>query len=147
MRYVTLLLLPFLLALGACSAGKKVSTPNDWKGSYLQWGSGGGFTGVSTTYTLLENGQIFSQTGVTDGPLKELTALDKKTTKALFAKAAALNWPEADVSDPGNMSTTLVYHGKSKSIRLVWGGGKYTPSEEVKAFYQQLQSQVSTKKP
>lgn len=147
MRSVTLLLLPLFVLLAGCGCTKKVSNPNQFTGAYLQFGSGGGFTGVTTIYTLLENGQLFSQTGVVDPPIKELAPIDKKKTKAVFAKAAGITWPAADESDPGNMSTTLIYHSKSKSIRLVWGGGKFKPSDEVKSFYQELQSLVSTQKP
>lgn len=145
MRITTLLVLPLFMLLAGCGASKKVSSPDNWKGAYLQFGSGGGFTGVTTTYTLLQNGQLFSRTGVVDGPLKELSPLDKKKSKLLFDQAAALAWPATDQSDPGNMSTTLLYHSQAKSVRLVWGGGTYKPGDDVTNFYKELQSLVSTK--
>src|SRR5689334_19812805 len=85
-----------------CAGPRDVTLPAEWKGNKLQFGSGGGFTGAVHIYTLLDNGQLFSETGlVITGP-KQLRKVGKTETKKLFAKAAKIAWGEKDISEPGN---------------------------------------------
>ncbi|MES2619600.1 MAG: hypothetical protein V4615_02025 [Bacteroidota bacterium] len=134
-----------ILLTTCCSAPQKVTNPSDWKGRSLQFGSGGGFTGESTVFTLLENGQLFSQTGIVNGSVKELAAIKKKKAKIFFDSASEINWPLEREIHPGNMSQTITYKESGKAHEITWGDGKYTPPAEVKNLYNDLYNILSYK--
>ncbi len=135
-QYATLLII--ILLFSCCATQKKVAKPSDWKGQTLLFASGGGFTGLTTTYTLLENGQLFSQSGITDGVVKELQSVDKKKVKSLFAGAAKIKWSDENIVHPGNMHYTVIYKTGGKEHEITWGDGKYTPPAEVEQLYKDL---------
>lgn len=129
-----------------CNSQKKVASLTEWKGKTLEFSSGGGFTGITTTYYLLETGQVFSKTGLTDEAAKELPCADKKKAKALFSAASKIEWPAENISQPGNMSYGLAYKTADKSHRLVWGNGNYSPPADVAQLYKDLFSIISPSK-
>lgn len=139
-------IISLVLFFSCCASQQKVTNPSDFKGRTLQFGSGGGFTGLTTTYTLLENGQLFSQTGIEDGPLKELTCVSKKQVKPLFTAAAKIEWPDKKISNPGNMASSLTYKENGKEHGIIWGGGEYGPPADVLQLYKDLYQIVSPKK-
>lgn len=135
-----------ILLLSCCATQQKVAKPTDWKGQTLQFASGGGFTGLTTTYTLLENGQLFSQTEAVNGSVKELQAVDKKKVKSLFAAAAKIKWSDERVVHPGNMHYTVIYKTGGKEHEVTWGDGKYIPPAEVEQLYKDLNTILSPNK-
>ena len=75
-------------------------TPGNFPDRQLRWGSGGGFTGKETTYTLLENGQIFTLAG--DGALTESGKVKAKHAKALYERIGTLGLDGVHFQHPGN---------------------------------------------
>lgn len=144
LRYYTSILI--LIAFSACSSQKKVAAPADWKGKSIQFVSGGGFTGISNYYTLLENGQVFLRSGVTTGAEQSLPDLDKKTVKSLFNRAAKLNWPAEPESHPGNMYYAVKFVDGTHTYSVLWGDGKYKPDTGITDLYKELNTLISPEK-
>lgn len=135
-----------LLAFGACNSQKKVTTSAEWKGKSVQFGSGGGFTGVSKIYTLLENGQLFLRTGVVNGKETSQGSVSKQQAKSIFARLDKYTWPKDDVSHPGNTFSTLVYLEPGATHTITWGDGSYQPDADITQLYKDLNSLISTEK-
>lgn len=137
-----------LLITSGCNSQKKVTNPNEFNGNTLRFSSGGGFTGLTTTYTLLENGQLFSVTGVTEGSPKELSPVDSKKVKAVFASAKKIKWPTSSISHPGNMSYSITYKTAKKTHTVVWGDGNSTPPADIDIaqLYKDLTQLISSPK-
>ncbi len=144
LKYCTSIII--LLAFSACSSQKKVVSSSDWKGKSVQFGSGGGITGVSNIYTLLENGQLFLRTGIVNGKETSQPDISKQQAKAIFARLGKFNWPIEDISHPGNMYYTVVYKDPAKAHAITWGDGKYQPDAEIAQLYKDLNSLISPEK-
>lgn len=142
-----ILLFPFLI-LQSCSAQKKVTSVKQWKGDYLQFGKGGGgVTGASRIYTLLANGQMFSKTTNMNVQEKELIAVSKKQAKIFFKRAAELQLNPGKISEPGNIYNTFVYCSNGVKREVIWGTGKYTPSEKMDSLVNDLMNLAKAQTP
>ena len=140
-------LFPFLI-LQSCSAQKKVTSVTQWKGDYLQFGKGGGgVTCAARIYTLLMNGQLFSKTTNLNVQEKELTAVSKKQTKDFFKRAGSLQLNPGKISEPGNIYNTFVFYSKGIKREVVWGNGKYTPSEKMDSLVNDLMKATKAQEP
>jgi hypothetical protein len=137
--YFTLLLL-FFTAF-SCTSQKQVSSPDEWKGNFIRFGKGGGFTGVSDVYVLLENGQLFAKQGWSNS-FKKLESVNKKTAADVFKQAAAISFPSSDVNEPGNLFKELQIVLKGKKINLVWSDGNPSINQEFNALHQKLFSLI-----
>ena len=133
-----LALLSLIFSVSSCASQKKVTALADWKGKTIQFGYGGGFTGISSVYVLLKNGQLFEQIGLDETQLKELPHIDKKQTKKVFVLASKAEWPAAKESHPGNTYSSLIYKTTGKQYSVTWGDGKYLPAKNVIQLYKDL---------
>ena len=140
------LLLGFILIISCCTPQQKVTKSADWKGASLKFGSGGGFTGASTIYTLLPNGQLFVRTGVVDGVEDEIPSISKKRAKTLFSTASKIKWVHERVSNPGNMYSTITYNTGKQAYEMTWGDGKYFPPADIQQLFKDLNSILPPKK-
>ena len=119
-------------------------TPTSLPDKQLQWGNGGGFTGKETTYTLLENGQIFKRDGA-GALLVELEGTKKKNAKTLFSTAETLGLNKLDFMHPGNTYSFIEAPGAENGRRITWGDTRMPPDAKVQDFYGQLQALVKAK--
>lgn len=110
----------------------------------LRFGSGGGFTGMITEYTLLENGQLFSRTGrAGSGEWQEYGKVKKAEAKALFEYWDNHQDLRAEVKQPGNMYRFLTMQTTdSTEFRQSWGASGYTPEESMTALYERAMGLV-----
>lgn len=108
-----------LLLFSACKTTKY--TPDKLPIRQIVFGDGGGFAGIETSYTLLENGQIFKQVGV-EGPMQGLKSIKPKEAKALFDKVNSLQLFKLDMDKPGNMYYYLRQVTDHLDSRVTWGG-------------------------
>ncbi len=136
----------FLFFVSGCNSQKKVAGIKDWNGNSLQFGSGGGFTGTSTHYTLLENGQLFVSTDPTGTAAKELASVEAKKASAVFSLAKKYNWASESVSRPGNMTYHIAYKTANKHYDFTWGESNYSPPGEIAQLYKELTSLISSPK-
>ncbi len=117
-------------------------TPEKLPSRQLIFGDGGGYEGVETSYILLENGQLFKQTGV-NGPYQELKPVKAKEAKPLFEKVASLQLYKMDIEEPGNIYYFMREVNETIDSRVTWGAGDYLPPRALVATYKELQAFAS----
>lgn len=123
------------LLFAACKTTKY--TPEKFPVRQIVFGDGGGFTGIETSYTLLENGQLFKQVGV-EGAYTELKAIKGKQAKELFDKVNSLQLFKLDIDKPGNMYYFLRQVTDHLDSRVTWGAGDYMPPQGLVSVYREL---------
>lgn len=136
MKKILPVLALFSLALfTACKSTKY--TPDKFPIRQIVWGDGGGFAGIETSYTLLENGQIFKQIGV-NGSFSELKSIKPKAAKVLFDKVNSLQLFKLDIDKPGNLYYYLRQVTDHLDSRVTWGAGDYLPPQGLVSVYKEL---------
>lgn len=142
MKIVFATVMLFFLAVAGCKTAKYL--PDTFEKRQIHFGSGGGFTGINTTFMMLENGQIFKQTSL-QHKAEELQAHKKKDLKTYFSAVAGLPQDSIPFIHPGNMSKYLyVIKGEDTLNRYVWGDYKYPVADTVAHIYVQLLDLVKT---
>ncbi len=116
-------------------------TPGNLPVNQLIFGNGGGFTGVETSYTLLENGQIFKQVGV-NGTYQELKPINRKKAKSLFEKAVTLQLFKLDINQPGNLYYFVREINQQIDSKVTWGAGDFLPPQGLVFLYKDLATLV-----
>lgn len=114
-------------------------------GEALRFGSGGGFTGVETTYVLLENGQLFQATS-RPAKTEELSACKRKEAKKMFETAESIGLLDVKFMHPGNMYSFLEFEDDGRQCRVTWGDGEHTVDPKIKDLYDQLMKLAQAKK-
>jgi len=85
----------------------------------LQWGNGGGFTGVETTYQLREDG-LLSSSSKQGQEMKVLRYVDKKQATQMMSNAKLVGLDVMKYMSPGNTYKFLSF-GKGETLnRLSW---------------------------
>lgn len=123
----------FTLVLMAGCNPTKISPLNYEKQSIL-FGRGGGFTGIETTYKLLDNGQLFELKAMRSEAVK-IKNISKQQTKQIFNNISMLGLDTKVLNEPDNMYHFIeVSHG-DQTNRIVWGRAA---EDNIKVFYQIL---------
>jgi len=138
MRPILILIL-FLVAFFSCKSQRH--TISDLPDSQLIFGSGGGMSGAVTSYTLLENGQLFYQNSLTKEH-KELESLTKKEAASCFQKMQGLQLSQMKFDHPGNLYYFIEEVNGTESHRVTWGSNDHKISEECKIFYKELRTTI-----
>ena len=102
----------------------------------LRWGTGGGFVGKETVYTLLNNGQVFKR-GL-NSPLAETAKTKKKTATAIYKTAAALELSKLEFDHAGNIYSFLEWQDGDMVHRVSWGDPAFPVDAGIKTLYDQL---------
>jgi amino acid permease len=136
----TRILLTLFVAVffASCSSPGKIT--NDTDSQRLIFGSGGGFTGMYTSYGLYEDGRLFSL--LADSTQKQLKKLRKKQTRDIFALANNLKLAIPAFNHPGNMSSFINFRVYGVSTEYKWGDPNVSVPGEIKDFYSQLNAIV-----
>ena len=116
-------------------------TPDKLPARQLIFGDGGGFAGIETSYTLLDNGQIFKQVG-TNGNYQELKSMNRKKAKELFGKAKTLQLFNLDIDKPGNLYYFVREISEQLDSKVTWGTGDYLPPQGLVFLYKDLAALV-----
>ena len=125
----------FLLLILAAAACKHTHyTAGNLPEKQLQWGSGGGFVGKESYYTLLENGQIFKYEPVMGDSAAEINGVKARVAKSMFKAADAAGLATLDFKHPANTYMFIQLSGK----RVVWGDKSHPVGEPVEKLYRQL---------
>ncbi|MCK6693012.1 MAG: hypothetical protein L6Q97_13045 [Thermoanaerobaculia bacterium] len=112
-------------------------TPESLPEDRLLFGEGGGFAGIETTYTLLENGQLFKFDSKAPGPL-EIAGTKKKTANRLFETAESLGLLTLDFKHPGNVYQFIEFQDDGKKSRIVWGDKEHAVDPKIADLHRQL---------
>ncbi len=141
-------LLSFLCLTCFLSYSCKTYDANELPDEQLQFGNGGGFTGMTTEYTLLKNGQIFIRQGRADGgEQKELGQVKAAQAKAIYAAWETNDLLREEISQPGNRYYFICMKKDTMEYRQSWGSSGYTPDTSITAIYDQAMELVKTVMP
>ena len=117
----------------------KSYSPNQLPDQQLIFGKGGGFSGIETSYTLLNNGQLFKSNSA-DTSLIELKKIAKSEAKRLFSTLEAVGFDSIQLNSPGNLYQFIESQTEGKTHKVVWGADESTSPipEALKDFYKNL---------
>ncbi|MCB0695164.1 MAG: hypothetical protein H6568_15900 [Lewinellaceae bacterium] len=87
----------------------------------LVFGSGGGFSGIETSHTLVNSGQLWKQQGV-GAPMTEITGISSWEAKSLVNSAGDLIYGEVALNPLGNTYSFIEYISPERSSRITWTG-------------------------
>lgn len=118
----------------ACKQSKYA--PGNFPDRQLRWGSGGGIVGKETTYTLLDNGQIFVRD--MGGTLTETAKTKGKTAKALYEMIGILGLEQLDFQHPGNTYDFIEVLNGDSVRRISWGEKNIPVDPKIKDLFNQL---------
>ena len=137
-RILYLLLLAGYLMV-ACRTGKKDAPAAGDAPSQqvLTFGSGGGFTGAVTTYTLHGDGQLHRAKALAQEP-EAIGKLSRETTSGLFKKAEDLLSRTPDFNHPDNRYFFVKLGTGDAEKAITWGAPDHPAPAGLEAFYQEL---------
>jgi hypothetical protein len=139
MKYTFYALL--LLLLSACA--KQYKQPEKTM-TRIEFGSGGGFTGAVSTFTLLENGQVFQQVTKNSEYLK-FGKIKTKASKTLFEKTKTLAAKHIALQETGNITYFVrCYEGEKNTLDISFGNPSKA-SAEAETLYKSLAEAVAKK--
>ena len=128
--FVCLMGLPFF----SC---KSRYLPDNYNKEQILFGSGGGFTGVVSTWCLQETGRLFFRESL-DSTFMEVKKLSREEVGAVFTQLAELGLNDYQMERPGNMYSFIQLGNTEEAHRIVWDKMNPKIKPEVKAFYEQL---------
>ncbi|HKK76074.1 MAG TPA: hypothetical protein VJ953_13430 [Saprospiraceae bacterium] len=130
-----------LLLLANCQRNRY--TPTETSEEFIRFGSGGGFTGARTTFTLMDNGQLFRHESLTDST-SLLPRVKRKVYKEIFNTLHQVDTTLLGAQQPGNRYYFLDWVRPEQSIETTWGSTDYKVPSEVQSTYQGLMKLVRT---
>lgn len=107
----------------------------------LIFGRGGGITGEVTSYTLLENGQLFYTNTLTKEQ-KQIKSVPKKEAAAYFLKMKELQLSEMEFNHPGNLYYFIEEVQGDEKHRVTWGSANHQISDDCIDFYEELRTAI-----
>lgn len=96
----------------------------------IKFGTGGGFTGVNTTYKLTSNAKLYKNN-------KALKEINLEKTSTFFKKAKSLKG--YTYKKPGNIYSFIEIKTADHSNKIVWGSTQSQVKAEVIEFFKNLQ--------
>lgn len=110
-------------------------TPASYTGRQLLVGNGGGFTGFSTMYYLLDNGQLFSRRSQ-DTIYRVLGKLTPTDTKRAFATVETTGRiKKVSFNKPGNTYRFVGWKKGKQQYTVTWGAPSATVPTTYSTFY------------
>lgn len=117
-------------------------TPATYTGRQIMVGNGGGVTGLSTTYYLLDNGQLFGRrsrdTAFT--PLGRQTAVNTKRTFTVAEDKCRILTTQFD--NPGNRYKFVGWRKGKRTHKITWGEPGTTPPASYPKFYDSFMATI-----
>ena len=110
-------------------------TPATYPGRQIMAGNGGGFTGFSTTYYLLDNGQLFGKRSrdTLFIPLGKQTTANTKRLFALVERTCSIKTTR--FNNPGNMYKFVGWQKGKQAYQVTWGDtGTEVPATYPKTY-------------
>ncbi|GAB3641757.1 FAD-binding oxidoreductase [Spirosoma arcticum] len=119
-------------------------TPASYTGRQLMVGNGGGFTGFSTMYYLLDNGQLFSRRSqdTVYRALGKLTAADTKRAFATVETTGRIK--KLRFNKPGNTYKFVGWKWGKQQYTVTWGAPGATVPATYSTFYDSFMSIIPT---
>ena len=139
MRLLTNVILCGLFLFSCNSA--KYTTPTGYPDNTISFGSGGGFTGFVTEYTILDNGQVFKKMS-NESEYTVLEKLKKNQVTQLFESAKTLDLESIKFSHTGNMNSFVKVKTAAASYEINWGSPGPEPPKNAKLYYNILMNLI-----
>ncbi|SNR57901.1 hypothetical protein SAMN06265371_10615 [Lutibacter agarilyticus] len=127
LNYSKLIFLLFL-SLSACMTSSKIA---ETEIEFVQFGTGGGFTGEIKTYMLNSRGELFENDSL-------LKSIDLKATLTLFKLAKEIS--DYEFKETGNMYSYIIIKKREITNRIVWSFGNTKVNQDVIEFYKKLKT-------
>ncbi len=143
-----LLIVSSLLLFAQCKTTQDYQTPYEYEGRSISFGNGGGFTGKSVDFTLMDNGQIFKGLNK-EGTVDMIKKISKDQVNQIFDTFDLLGFGELTINSPGNMYFFVQMNNHESAStqnddnKLVWGNYDSGESKELRIFHANLMSLVS----
>ena len=120
----------------------KTITPDTYTGRQLVVGSGGGFTGFSTAFYLLDNGQLFGRRS----PDTTFTFIGQQTaanTKRAFRTAECrCRIKKTEFNNPGNTYRFVRWRRGNEIHKVTWGGTGVNVPAKYPKFYDAFMAMI-----
>ena len=117
-------------------------TPDRYTGRQLMVGSGGGFTGFSTTYYLLDNGRLFGRRS-RDTAYRFLGKQSMTNTKRAFATVeTTCRIKKTRFDKPGNTYKFVRWKQGKQQYNVTWGATDATVPALYPKFYTSFMNMI-----
>ncbi len=119
--------------------------PKKEKRDEIHFGQGGGISGATTHYILLEDGRLFRQ------PWRDTTLTYLDTWPGIFTRQMFLNYHSlkldtVNYNEPGDLYYFVEYHTPKKPPhRIVWGKPGFQPADNLVKYYNNLYQSIKQK--
>ncbi|WP_345244741.1 FAD-binding oxidoreductase [Nibrella saemangeumensis] len=122
--------------------GKLSNTPLLYKGRQIVVGSGGGFTGESVSYYLLDNGTLFAKrsTDSTFHVVSKQTIANTQRTFRLLENGCKIK--SAKFDHPGNRYYFVSWKKGKQEHAVKWGDPKHTVPASYNQFYKSFMAMI-----
>lgn len=128
-----IIILTFLL--NSCMTGEQISNTGVKK---VQFGKGGGFTGVETVYTLNQDGDIKDKSDTV------LHKISKKDVLELFEKASKNK--DIEFQKPENLYSFITIITETDTNRIVWGRETSVVPSDILDLHKKLMNKIKKNK-
>jgi hypothetical protein len=107
----------------------------------IRFGTGGGFVGRETLFSVLENGQMFKKGP--DGLTSALPDIKSRKAKSLFKSLAKSDFANLSFQHPSNVySFVEIPVGRDGYHRVTWGDPAHPVDARVQDLFDQLNALV-----
>jgi hypothetical protein len=120
-------LIILILLLNSCLSEKQITNTGVEE---IHFGTGGGFTGVETTYKLNRKGNIIDENN------KIIYNMNKRDLTFVFEQAEKNK--NTKINKPENLYSFLVIVSKTQRNRIVWGYETYDVPKKIKELHEYL---------
>ncbi len=128
-------LLLFMFSLNSCKSTHQ--SPYDFKGEKIIFGSGGGFSGKVTEYTLLSNGEFYK--GTNTDQVYAFKHKQNARVEQIFNSYKELNFGNLDINRSGNIYNFIVrYKEGEASHKIQWGDYDTEVPESLRIYFKNL---------
>ena len=103
----------------------------------LEFGNGGGFTGMIEGFVLNDDGRLYVKDNDELSP-NAIAKLDKQLTKQFFDNFKTLELDEKMINDPGDQYYFIRLNSPEQKHRLMWGGFATEVDPNIKKYYMTL---------
>ena len=128
-----------ILFFSSCSSQKVL---NQYAGTEIIFGNGGGFTRQSNEYTLNTDGKLIFVKGIEKDTVL-LPSLSKKVTADIYKRLSALGLDSLDFNHPGDRYYFIHEVKNEIGHKVVWGDPSYTVPAEIDEFYKFLMTTIN----
>ncbi|MEM9936394.1 MAG: hypothetical protein AAF824_22400 [Bacteroidota bacterium] len=128
-----------LFSLMGTTCQKAPYDPKDYKKPAIHFGSGGGFSGIETTFVLVKQGYLFKKVG-NDSTYQLIRKVPAKTCREAFKQMKNLPPSLLKTQQPGNLYQFIEVKVEGETHRMIWGDEEKPVDSELKTLYKELMS-------